>query len=238
VCRTPIAWTVVSNDCRIVADNDSRDKDGIAGQFRLTDLALGHYTVKEKAAPMGYALDPAIKDADLTLAFPGFTISSPFVNNPLFQGKIAPTQTTCQDYVNGTAGDLTQVFYGVKSGKINNVAPGVLFYYTRVTATGSSFTIDVLQNHDANGNHSSIPAFGVQQVVVYTANCTTYSNRTIDASIRSDVKITVNGARRPARHLSSPSYSPGTVVGVTAPDPTTVHYDFKTFIGTTQVDQT
>ena len=46
------------------------------------------------------------------------------------EGKIAPTATTCEQYRVGTAADLTQVLYGVKGTKINNVAPGVLFYYT------------------------------------------------------------------------------------------------------------
>ena len=41
--------------------------------------------------------------------------------------QLLPTQTTCTQFRDGTAVPETTIFYGVKSGKINNVAPGVLF---------------------------------------------------------------------------------------------------------------
>ena len=38
--------------------------------------------------------------------------------------------------------------YSVKSGKVNNVAPGVMFYYITITAPSASFTINVTQSND------------------------------------------------------------------------------------------
>src|SRR5262249_19222224 len=73
-------------------------------------------------------------------------------------GQITPTATTCADFIGGTSGDLTQACYGVKSGKVNNTAPGVFFYYTRVTAPSASFTVTIVETK----NNASFPFFVTQ----------------------------------------------------------------------------
>ena len=62
-------------------------------------------------------------------------------------GKIAPTNTTCQQFRDGTSGDLLDEWYLVKSNKINSIAPGVFFYYSKITAPASSFTLQVRQSN-------------------------------------------------------------------------------------------
>ena len=59
------------------------------------------------------------------------------------QAQILPTQTTCQQYVAGQGQSLGSVSYGVKSNKINNVAPGVFFYYSFVTVASNGSTLTV-----------------------------------------------------------------------------------------------
>ena len=63
-----------------VMDNDTSDADGDAGQFLLTDLKLGEYTVTETVAPAGYILDPNPQSAELTQDAPSGAIETPFVN--------------------------------------------------------------------------------------------------------------------------------------------------------------
>src|SRR5262249_39740189 len=63
-------------------------------------------------------------------------------------GQVTPTATTCNDFVAGTAADLTDLFYVVQRNAINSVSPGVLFYYSRITAPGAAnFTITVTESN-------------------------------------------------------------------------------------------
>jgi hypothetical protein len=153
---------------------------------------------------------------------------------PVCEGKIAPTATTCQDFTGGTSGDLTQILYGVKGNKINNVAPGVLFYYSRVTAPASSFTIQIVQTK----NNATFPFFGVQQdqVRLYNADCSNSSLGTFTIS-GGVITITVTGATAGADFIVGVKYNPGTVVGTTVGQPRpTVHYDFATQVNGVLVD--
>ena len=237
VCRTQDRFgNGITGECMTVLDNNSPDANPVAGQFQLNSLALGRYTVTETIAPAGYVLDPDIVTVDLTISSPSATIGQAFVDNPLLQGKITPTQTTCQDFVSGTASDLTQVFYGVKSGTINNTAPGVFFYYTKVTAPGPAFTINIAQTN----NNGAVPFFGVQQnnqVILYNADCSTSNLGSPPNAANGQATISVSGATAGQVFIVSVKYTTSTVVGTTVPNPTTVHYDFKTFIGNAQVDQ-
>ncbi len=65
---------------RTVVDNDAHDADTDAGQFRLTGLFLGDYTVTETVAPAGYVRDTTPRNATLTAGQPDVEISSDFVN--------------------------------------------------------------------------------------------------------------------------------------------------------------
>ncbi len=89
-------------------------------------------------------------------------------------GQIAPTATTCQDFKNGTAGNLTEIRYGVKNNKISNVAPGVLFYYSLVTVPAGSHTINVIQTTSPN-----FTLFGIQknQAILWSSNCQSAKQR-------------------------------------------------------------
>src|SRR5699024_8873984 len=51
-------FTLTGPDGRdfVVADNGELDADEAAGQFEVTDLAWGDYTIKETSAPEGYVL--------------------------------------------------------------------------------------------------------------------------------------------------------------------------------------
>ncbi|GAA2114813.1 prealbumin-like fold domain-containing protein [Nocardioides bigeumensis] len=69
VCKTH-SWSTTGNTgtgemvdlvpdaCFDVTDDSAPDTDSTPGEFKLVDLTLGRYTIKEKTAPPGYALDP------------------------------------------------------------------------------------------------------------------------------------------------------------------------------------
>ncbi len=184
--------------------------------WTFTGLTSGSHTV-------------VVKDANACQATQQASILTPQC------GQLTPTQTTCSDFTGGTAGNLTQVCYGIKGSKINNAAPGVFFYYTKVTATSPSFTINVVQTN----NNASFPLFGVQQgnqVFLYDAFCNKIGEGT--ESSPGQASVAVSGASVGEVFIVSVKYVTSTVVGTTvtgSPKPT-VHYNFRTEIGGQVVD--
>jgi uncharacterized repeat protein (TIGR01451 family) len=128
------------------------------------------------------------------------------VNQIATTGKIAPTATTCQDFVGHTAADLTEILYGLKGQKIGNVAPGVLFYYSLVTinGTGSTHSISVTQT-----TSPAFTLFGIQQnqAILYNTNCVKLANNNTG---------TFNGLSA-GTYVIGIKYDPGTVVGQNKP---------------------
>jgi len=131
--------------------------------------------------------------------------------------KFAPTATTCEDFRDGTAATLTAFNYNLKNGVINNVAPGVAFYYVKFTATSSSATITI--NQSDNG---STPAFGAMQLNVYNSACVKI------ASTSGTNTITVSGLTAGQTYIVSLKIDPTTVVG--SANPGTVTYTYVTLV--------
>jgi hypothetical protein len=154
------------------------------------------------------------------------------------QGKITPTGTTCEQFHDGTAQDLTTVNYKVRAGKISQADPGVFFYYTSVTVTAGQ---TVLIDQTASQSAYIFPvqqAPATSQVIVYDNNCVKLNPQPTITILHSPtfdgVQITGLSA---GTFIISVKYSANGVVGRTAPNPTTVHYDFKTYVAGVQVDQ-
>ena len=94
VCRTHNLNTstglfedITPDVCVTVADDvdgivgPGLDRDADPGEFLLTGLRLGRYTVDETIAPPGFEPDPDVITVELTLATPNVTITEAFVNN-------------------------------------------------------------------------------------------------------------------------------------------------------------
>ncbi len=180
-----------------------------------SNLAAGTYSV-------------TVTDANGCTATTGATISQPFC------GKIAPTMTTCSDFTSGTSGTITQLCFGLKSGKINNVAPGVFFYFTTVKSqVNGSFTVNITQT-----DSPAFAFFDVQngQVTVYNATCNNYANATLNSFAGGQVSVTINGASIGQVFIIQVKYSANSVVGQNANKNTLIHYDFTTYIGGVAVD--
>ncbi len=141
-------------------------------------------------------------------------------------GKITPTATTCQQFANGTNGELTDELYTVKGQKINSIAPGVFFYYSKITAPASAFTIEVKQSNTLNWR-----LIGTQQLILWDANCVkTFVSGSYN-SITGTVTFNASGLTSGTTYYISIKYDPGSLSGQTVGNtkPTSV-YTFKTYI--------
>jgi hypothetical protein len=138
--------------------------------------------------------------------------------------QIAPTATTCASFNAGTADVLDTLNYSVKSGKISQVAPGVFFYWIKVTATAGSNTFVIDQNI-TTGNFSTYFNTAAGSAV-FTADCTKVQGTTITQS--ADLTTITFNASSDGTYIIGVKYDSGSVKGAIAPDPTTVHYTFET----------
>ena len=147
--------------------------------------------------------------------------------NPCASSQLAPTTTTCAQFRDGTAGTENVISYGVKSGLINNVAPGVLFYYTKFqVSTSGTVVVDLKQTMG-----DSLPFFGVQSAQIFTGSCGTVSGASINTATAGHVFITLTNVSAGDTFIANIKIDPGTIVGSPAPSPTTVNFSYATVIG-------
>jgi hypothetical protein len=145
-----------------------------------------------------------------------------------------PTQTTIQQFINNPQlGQENTATYGVKSGKINNVAPGVLFYFT--SAINPSTTNGTFVFHITQTIGGGLPFLGIQSVQVVDANGNAVPFMTSDLTKSGDVTFTIPNAVAGATYYAGEKIQPNSVVGQPAPSPTTVTDTYATVIGTTTV---
>ncbi|MFY9588148.1 MAG: hypothetical protein WAT66_11895, partial [Actinomycetota bacterium] len=153
--------------------------------------------------------------------------------------RIAPTATTCQMFRDGSAADLETLNYGVSKNKVGSVSPGVLFYYSAVSApaAGGSFTLVVQGTDDS----SLFPSFNVQkdQAILYSrSDCTKTRKATVSTTWSSSgsgtvtTTFSISGALPNEQFIIGIKYDPSTVIGTTVGSSRpTVHYFFKTYSG-------
>jgi hypothetical protein len=134
-------------------------------------------------------------------------------------GRNAPTNTTCQDYVSGNIPQENSLFYSTAAGKINNVAPGVIFYYTKVTV-GAGQTLTVAQSHTGT---APILLLNQNQGKVYTTNCQVVLST---ATQNTQTGLITFGALQPGTYIVQIKWSPKSLTGFAVPNPATVYYSF------------
>jgi hypothetical protein len=136
-------------------------------------------------------------------------------------GHIFPTQTTCCNYITGTATGLYNLCTKVRGNLVNNAIPGVFFYYSRVAAPSASFTIDVKQSNDGDLNklisvqgYSNIKP-NLQQIRLFTSNCgnVNYTASFIDSG--KGARMAVTGATPGATYIVSIKYDVKSIIGAT-----------------------
>jgi uncharacterized repeat protein (TIGR01451 family) len=178
----------------------------------------------------GNLVNTATADSDQTNPGVDDTVSIPI--QPPLKGHIMHTGVTCSDFLSEDPSDeLERGEYGTKSGKVNNVAPGVMFYYASITAPLADFQINLIQSNDAGW--TAMPVAGVNQIILYNANCTKSSVGTSSFnSISGTATINVTGATAGATYVVGIKYSLSGLAGNTVSPPAEIAtYDFSMLFG-------
>ena len=156
-------------------------------------------------------------------------------------GNLFHTGTTCDQYLgndppSGLAGQgIDQVNYSVRANLISQIDPGVFFYYTTVTAGGSSVT--ALVNQDPPGTYPNPMSIqNNNQVRVFDADCDVYDNFTFSIA-NGDVTVTINGTSAGNDYIISVKYDPKNLVGLPKPPTNSVTYDWETVVGGSSSNQ-
>ena len=182
---------IVPDVCATVADDvdgvvgPGLDQDPDPGQFLLSGLVLGRYTVHETIAPPGFVPSPLTVTVDLTLEAPDVVIAEAFVNNrPIvkltaFGYTNTPTGTPTSGVVSGTT---------VYTVKVKNfgLAPSVLTGTLEATTDAVSGTLACAPTNPLPLGDASLDP---NEEVTFTLTCT-YTNLNDGAEVRADLDAT------------------------------------------------
>jgi len=139
-------------------------------------------------------------------------------------GLIAPTQTTCSDFRDGTASALDGINYPVSGGKIGQgINPGVFFYYTKITTTVPNQVVTVTESQNDAAALFQTHSDGR----LYTLACTSW---TAGTDINNDTGATFT-VPTPGTYIISVKYDTKSIAGTTAPTSDPVTYTFTTSLG-------
>jgi hypothetical protein len=150
------------------------------------------------------------------------------INAPV-TGLVAPTNTSCAQFAQGTAPALGSIFYTVNGGKIGqNINPGVFFYYAFITApagttSSNPFVATVTQSNNSTNNAALFQANN-GHAFLCTATGGTASNFSV-SNVGSGATYTITA---PGTYIISIQYSTKSIAGTKAPQPANITYNFVT----------
>jgi uncharacterized repeat protein (TIGR01451 family) len=207
---------------------------GHSGDASISNAAVdaGTYTLAESGGPTGYTAGAwsctggTLTGNSLVLAA-GETATCSITNTfvPVVTvGRISPTETTCQQYVAGTAATLPRINYSVSGGEIRqNINPGVFFYFSTVTVSAG----DVITTSQSTTN-SSGKLFLLNQghAFVLDSRCTKIGNM---ASTNGGATGTYT-AQTAGTYILQLQYQTKSIAGTAAPSPDNPTYTFDTDI--------
>jgi hypothetical protein len=148
------------------------------------------------------------------------------ITNPT-TSQITPTGTTCSQFSSHTASTLSTLTYSVKNGVVNQVAPGVFFYWVQVTAVAGSNTFTINQAITSSNNNFNHFFSFANGSFVYNGGCSKVATQSVTQS-GSTTTVTFT-APTAGTYFIGIKYDSTSVKGFTAPSPTTtVHYTFTT----------
>jgi hypothetical protein len=149
-------------------------------------------------------------------------------------GHIFPTQTTCCNYLMGTA-ELQNVCYtpsAPSNGSVTNAIPGVFFYYTSIVAPDANFTVFVEQTTSCSGFN----LFRVQQgkdIKLYDNDCNKLMTVLPSEAPAGRAKMTVKNAVPGATYVLAVKYNVKSLIGSTYTGPAPeCEYSFYARFGT------
>src|SRR5262249_47183060 len=129
--------------------------------------------------------------------------------------------------------ELLSINYSLQSGTINQVDPGVWFYWTQVTAKPKADgTFSVIVDVDITTTTTFNKFWTVQSVSLFNADCTgsTLTNSFTTNAATGETTLNVSGATTEATYIVAVKYSKNGLTGITPPDKTVIHYDVSTYL--------
>jgi hypothetical protein len=187
-----------------------------AGSYDVTETGPSGYTESDSADCSGTIANGETKTCTVT----NDDIAPPVVS------QITPTGTTCGQFNSDTAATLSTLRYTLRNGKINSVAPGVFFYWIKVTASAGSNTVTIDQSI-TTGNFDSHFFDFASGSNVFTSSCTAVKPAPMISQSGPTTTITFT-ASSAGTYIIGIKYDATSVKGFDAPSPTTtVHYDFQ-----------
>ncbi len=143
--------------------------------------------------------------------------------------QITPTNTTCQMFRDGTALNLSTLEYSTKGATINQVNPGVLFYWVKVTGVAGANSLTITQTITSANNNFTKKLTVAAGSNVFNAGCTAVKGMKITQNTSTGtVTVTFTGTAGATYYIGI-KFDPKAVKGATAPSPnTTVQYQFAT----------
>jgi uncharacterized repeat protein (TIGR01451 family) len=144
------------------------------------------------------------------------------ITPPTIVAQITPTATTCSQFAAGTSPTLSTLQYSVKGNppKINQVNPGVFFYWVKVSG-GGTYTI----------TQTATPPYKTFTMAsgsaVFNASCTKLGSATLTQnSSTGTVTVTFSGT---GTFYIGIKYDASSVSGQAAPGGSgTIHYEYTT----------
>ena len=139
-------------------------------------------------------------------------------------GQITPTGTTCNQFNTDTASDLDELQYTLRNGNINSVAPGVFFYWIKLTdVDAGSNTFTISQSVTPSYPHFFNQAAGS---FVFNSGCTKVATQSISTS--NGVTTVTFTAPSDGTYIIGVKYDSGSVKGFAPPSGGSAQYDFTT----------
>jgi hypothetical protein len=143
---------------------------------------------------------------------------------------IFPTQTTCCNYITQTATQLQNLCYTVKSGKVSNAIPGVMFYYADFTLAADAATLKIEVRQSQNGNFNQLDPQNASNVRLFTGLCGSTAISESDIVI-SGGQVTINAKNlAKGKYVVSVKYEVKAMIGSPAGGKPTVEYKFETLL--------
>ncbi len=213
---------------------------GHTGDASITNAAVGAgaYTLAESGGPTGYSAGTwsctggTLTGSSLVLAADATascSITNTFIVTVTPVGLIAPTDTTCQQYVAGTAATLPHVNYRVSGGTIRqSINPGVFFYFSTVEVNAGDL---VTTSQSTTSSSTKLFLLNQGHAFIFDANCKKIGNM---ASTQGGATGSFTFAAA-GTYILQLQYQTKSLAGTAAPSPINPTYTFDTEINGTEV---
>jgi hypothetical protein len=151
--------------------------------------------------------------------------------------RVTTIQETCREFQADAAPHLAKVRYSVRSdGKIGGLNPSAIRYWTQVHAPASSFTVEVAQTETHPSFSMLFDLSDPANIRLHDAGCSDSTLPQAKSIAGDQATVAVTGATPGATYVLSVRYHTQPFLGKLAPNPSAVHYDFRTKVNSVVVD--